>query len=134
MQFFTDTQKFLRESCGYTGLTVGSNWHTADARLFGPLDKLSNTVADVMDRHGYYGGKHEGERAAYAIDRGDTYFDRAAVRFDRSEGTDPARRSFNTPIWDVIYEGKPSITSEKRKPAATATAPARTISAMTRMP
>ncbi|MCS7033268.1 MAG: hypothetical protein NZ561_04630 [Phycisphaerae bacterium] len=111
-QFFLETRQFLRDSCGYGGLIVGSNWQTADARLLGPLDKLSNTVADVMDRHGYYAGKHQGQRAAYAIDAGDQFFDRAAVRFDSPEGADPSRRSFHTPIWDVAYAGKPSIISE----------------------
>lgn len=111
-QFFTEMQAFLRNDCRYPGLTVASNWVTADGRILGPLDKLSNTVADVMDRHGYYAGKHTGPRSGYAIDAGDRYFDRAAVRFDPQDGPDPEKPSFNTPVWDLGYTGKPSIISE----------------------
>jgi len=112
-KFFAGMQSFLRNDCGYDGLTIASNWVTADARTLGPLDKFSNTVADVMDHHGYYGGKHEGARASFAIDAGDTFFDRAAARFDRQENTgEPNKHSFNTPVFDFAYNGKPSVISE----------------------
>lgn len=110
--FYTEMQSFLRDSCRYNGITIASNWITADGKLLGPLDKESNTVADVMDRHGYFGGKHEGPRSSYMIDPGDKYNDRAAVRFDRQEGFDASRRSIGTPIFDMQYDGKPSINSE----------------------
>ena len=115
-KFYRETQQFLREQCGYTGLTIASNWVTADGRLLGPLDKLSCTVADVMDRHGYYEGEHKGPRSSFAIDVGDTYVDRSAARFDPKEGYDGQKRSYNTPIWDVAYDGKPSIQSETNWP------------------
>ncbi|HRK32739.1 MAG TPA: hypothetical protein PLD59_16885, partial [Tepidisphaeraceae bacterium] len=115
--FFESTQAFLRNDCGYNGLTVASNWVTADARVLGPLDKFSNTVADVMDHHGYYEGKHQGPRASFAIDRGDRYFDRSATRFDRQEPTGEAGKySFNTPFFDFQYNGKPSVVSEVNWP------------------
>jgi hypothetical protein len=115
-KFYRETQQFLREKCGYTGLTIASNWVTADGRLLGPLDKLSCTVGDVMDRHGYYEGEHKGPRSSFAIDAGDTYVDRSAARFDPKEGYDGQKRSYNTPIWDVAYNGKPSIQSETNWP------------------
>jgi hypothetical protein len=115
-KFYRDTQTFLRDDCGYAGLTIASNWITADGRLLGPLDKMSCTVGDVMDRHGYYEGRHDGPRAAFALDVGDTYVDRSAARFDRKDGFDAEKKSFNTPIWDVVYNGKPSILSETNWP------------------
>lgn len=114
--FFRQMQAFLRQDCGYDGLTIASNWVTADGRFLGPLDKRSNTVADVMDRHGYYDGKHDGPRAAFAVDPGDRYVDRSAARFDPKEGFDGDKRSFNTPIFDIQYNGKPSLLSETNWP------------------
>lgn len=114
--FYREMQAFLRQECGYDGLTVASNWVTADGRFLGPLDKLSNTVADVMDRHGYYDGKHEGPRATFAVDPGDRYVDRSAARFDPKEGFDGEKRSFTTPFFDIQYNGKPSLLSETNWP------------------
>jgi hypothetical protein len=109
-KFFRETITFLRQELGYKAIIHGSNWITADARVLGPLDKYSNTVADFMDRHGYYGGLHQGERAGYSISKGDRYDDRAAVSFDpeRSGGN----ADFSLPIMDIQYNGLPSTISE----------------------
>jgi hypothetical protein len=109
-KFFEDTISFLRKDLGYKALIHGSNWVTADARVLGPLDKYSNTVADFMDRHGYYGGLHEGERASYSVSKGDKYDDRAAVTFDPEKAG--SELSFGLPIMDIQYNGKPSTISE----------------------
>jgi hypothetical protein len=108
-KFFEETISFLRKDLGYKALIHGSNWITADGRVLGPLDKYSNTVADFMDRHGYYEGLHEGERASYSISKGDKYNDRAAVAFDPKSGSSP---DFGLPIMDIQYNGLPSTISE----------------------
>lgn len=109
-QFFEEATVFVREELGYGGLVIGSNWITADARLLGPLDTWSNTACDVMDRHGYFGVAHEGPRAGYAIDAGDRYADRSALRFDPEKpGGEPA---FHLPIMEVSHDGKPAVNSE----------------------
>lgn len=101
--FFAEMQDYLKKTLGYKGLVQASNWITADARILGPLDKWSNTVCDYMDRHGYYGGPHEGERAGWSIHAGDRYDDACALR-DVSKGS--------LPLMDVVYNGLPSIISE----------------------
>lgn len=108
--FFEDNARFLREDLGYGGLVYGSNWVTADARVLGPLDKWSNTVVDVMDRHGYWGTQHRGDRSAYALSVGDTYRERTALRFE-SEDQRPGT-SFSLPLADIRYNGLPSLVTE----------------------
>lgn len=104
-KFFEDTARFLKEEIGFKGLIVCSNWITADEVHLGPLDKWSNTVGDVMDRHGYFGGPHEGEGAGWSIRVGHRYDDLCAL-------LTPQRKDFSLPIMDITYDGKPSIISE----------------------
>ncbi len=104
--FFEQMKRFVTEELGYKGLVVCSNWVTADERTLGPLDKWSNLVGDFMDRHGYWGGPHKGERAGWAISTGDLYRDRSALVLPKEEP------SFSLPVMDICYNGKPSIISE----------------------
>lgn len=109
-QFFLEAMQVLRNDLGYRGLIYASNWVTADARILGPLDKYSNTVADLMDRHGYFNPPHQGDRASYTLSPGDTYQDRSALlftSFDKGQDQD-----FNLPIMDIHYNDLPSITTE----------------------
>ncbi|WP_421657905.1 hypothetical protein [Leptothermofonsia sp. ETS-13] len=109
-QFFQEASRRLRQDFKYQGLIYASNWVTADSHILGPLDKYSNTVADLMDRHGYFGSPHKGERSAYALSRGDTYYDRSALlftSFDREQ-----EHNFSLPIMDIRYNGMPSIITE----------------------
>ncbi len=109
-QFFQTAIATLRQTLGYRGLIHASNWVTADARILGPLDKETNTVADFIDRHGYFGGLHEGERASYTLSRGDTYNDRSALLFS---SMDPKQKhDFSLPILDIRYNDLPSTISE----------------------
>ncbi len=101
--FFAQMRDYLKRDLGYKGLVQASNWITADARILGPLDKWSNAVCDYMDRHGYFGGPHEGERAGWSLNEGDLYDDACAL-------TEVAKGSL--PLMDVIYNGLPSIISE----------------------
>jgi len=100
---------YLKKDLGFKGCVTGSNWHTADPRTLGPLDKWSNAGCDFMDRHGYFGGVHEGERAGYSISAGDKYNDASALRFEGGRKGEP---DFNLPLMDLGYNGKPSTISE----------------------
>ena len=77
--FYERMIKYFRGTLGVKSLISCSNWHTADPRVLDALERYTYTAGDVIDRHGYFGGKHDGPRARYAIDVGDTFADRAAV-------------------------------------------------------
>jgi hypothetical protein len=100
---------YLKKDLGFRGCVTGSNWQTADARTLGPLDKWSNAGCDFLDRHGYFGGPHEGERASYSLSAGDRYNDASALLFEGGRKGEP---SFNLPLMDLRYNGKPSTISE----------------------
>jgi hypothetical protein len=103
-EYYTNQLKNLREAIGYHGLTVCSNWHTADARYLDPLDRWANAVCDVTDHHGYFQGPHRGPSAAYTVSRGDLYDDRSALKLDAQEELPP--------VLAIGLSGKPSIISE----------------------
>src|SRR5690606_14489197 len=76
----------------------------------GPLEKLSYTVGDFVDRHGYFGSNHQGDNASWSIRNEHTYRDRSALRFDAE---DPAGgRQFVNSVMDPQYDAKPSMISE----------------------
>lgn len=108
--FYEGTYRYLKHDLGFRGAVYASNWITADPRFLGPLDKWSNTVADFMDHHGYFGGPHQGERASYMISPGDRYDDASALLFAPEKPGDPP--SFSLPIMDPGYDGKPSTITE----------------------
>ena len=108
-QFYRDTIGFLRQ-LGFKGLITPSNWATASPEVFGPLEKLSYTTGDFIDRHGYFECNHKGDNAAWSVRNGHTYSDRSALRFD---APDPAKpRQFVHPVMDPHYDRKPSMISE----------------------
>ena len=108
-RFYADTYAFLRK-LGFKGLITASNWATASPEVFGPLEKLSYTCGDFIDRHGYLGCNHKGDNAAWSIRNGHTYSDHSALRFDAEQ---PGKaRQFVHPAMDVHYDGKPSMISE----------------------
>lgn len=108
--FYEATYRYLKQDLGFKGSVYASNWITADARVLGPLDKWSNSIADFMDRHGYFGGRHEGERSGYALSKGDRYTDRSALLFE--PGKPGEQPDYSLPIWDLRYNGKPSAITE----------------------
>jgi len=108
-KFYGDTVTFLRK-LGFKGLITPSNWSTASPEVFGPLEKLSYTTGDFIDRHGYFECNHKGDNAAWSIRDGHTYSDRSALRFDAGDPTKP--RQFVHPVMDPHYDGKPSMISE----------------------
>ncbi len=112
--YYADMQAFLRKELGLEALTVCSNWQTADQRILGPLDDWANSVCDVMDRHGYHSGVHEGEAATYAVRAGNEYEDRSALRIDFSPKPEGQEQSagLSMPFVEARVNGKPSVVSE----------------------
>ena len=108
-KFYQDTIAFLRQ-LGFKGLVTPSNWSTASPEVFGPLEKLSYTTGDFIDRHGYFECSLKGDNAAWSVRNGHTYSDRSALRFDAPDPTKP--RQFVHPVMDPHYDRKPSMISE----------------------
>lgn len=108
-RFYAETHAFLR-ALGFRGPIAASNWKTASAQVLDPLEKLSYTAGDFIDRHGYFGCDHQGPAAEWSLRSGHTYSDRSALRFD-AEGPGKPERFWN-PAMDPHYGGKPSMISE----------------------
>ncbi len=107
--FYRETIAWLR-SLGFRGVITASNWTTADNRVLGPLEKLTYTEGDFLDRHGYFSCASKGENSEWSIRVGHTYRDRSALRFDAEEAGKP--RSYVHPAMEITYDGKPSMLSE----------------------
>ena len=107
--FYRRAIRFLR-GLGFEGLVTPSNWTTASQEVFGPLEKLSYTTGDFVDRHGYFGCRNGGLFSEWSIRDGHTYVDRSGLRFEAEEPGQP--RQFNHPVIDVHYNDLPSMISE----------------------
>ncbi len=101
---------------GYRGLTVCSNWHTADEARLGPLDNWANLACDVMDRHGYFSGPHTGDAATYSIEEGHRYSDRSVLRFNHDADADQPVPEV-PPFLEPRFNAKPNMVSELGWPA-----------------
>lgn len=112
-KFYREHHAYLKRTLGFKGLVQASNWTTASAQYFGPLEQWSNAVTDYLDQHGYYEGIHTGDAASYAIQAGQKHDDRSALRFRSADGT---KDDFSNPLFDPGYAGKPSIISEVNFP------------------
>ena len=77
--FYESVVRYFRDDLGAKSLVSCSNWKTADPALLDALERHTYTAGDVIDRHGYFGGKHTGPRASYSVSVGDIYADRAGV-------------------------------------------------------
>jgi hypothetical protein len=108
-RFYTETHAFLRK-LGFKGPITASNWSTASPEVFGPLEKMSYTAGDFIDRHGYFGCNHKGENSAWSVRNDHTYSDRSALRFDPEQPGKP--KLFVHPGMDPHYDNKPSMISE----------------------
>jgi hypothetical protein len=107
--FYDNTRAFLRQQ-GFKGVITASNWTTASAQYLGPVERYTYAGCDFIDRHGYFGGKLEGQDSAWSIRDGDIYSDCDALKFESAEPGKP--KSFNNPAMDIHYDGKPSMISE----------------------
>jgi len=108
-RFYTDTIQYLRK-LGFKGVLTPSNWITASPEVLTPLEKLSYTVGDFIDRHGYFSCNHKGANAEWSVQNGHTYADRSALRFDPEVPGKP--KEFVHPVMDPHYNGMPSMISE----------------------
>lgn len=107
--FYRETIQWIR-GLGFRSLVHASNWTTADAQRLGPLEKLSYTVGDFVDRHGYFGSAVSGEASEWSLREGHTFRNRSAYRFD---GEKPSSgRLYVHPAMDPSYNGLPSMISE----------------------
>ncbi len=77
--FYERAARFLRGELGYAGLISASNWYAADPTLMDAVERWTYTAVDVIDQHGYFNPKHEGEAASYSVRVGQTFGSRAAV-------------------------------------------------------
>jgi hypothetical protein len=111
--FYEETRDYLKGELGFQGLVCASNWRTASGRYLDPLDKHANLAGDVLDRHGYFEGLHEGRNAAWNVETGQTFDDRSALRLRSADG---ARFDAANPLFDVSYTSRPSLISEVNWP------------------
>ena len=77
--FYENTRRYLRTDLGYGGLVSASNWKTADGVMTDSIERWTYTACDVIDRHGYFGGKHTGEGASYSVRPGHTFASRSGM-------------------------------------------------------
>lgn len=101
-------QTFIKGELGYPGLTVCSNWQTANEPVLGPLDNWANSACDVMDRHAYSSGPHEGDGSAYSVRPGHQFDDRSALMVPATKSNESLLPAFLEPR----YNGKPAFVSE----------------------
>lgn len=99
-RFYEDMAQFLRKDLGVKCCISATNWTTADNRVLGALDKYTNLACDVIDRHAYFGGKHEGDGAGWSVRAGHIYEDKTGMYGPESL----------TP--ELQYVARPHITSE----------------------
>jgi hypothetical protein len=109
VRFLTETQrafyegavKYIKGDLGYGGLVYASNWITADDGLLDPMERWSYTAADVIDRHGYFDAKHDGEGSSWSVRDGHTYEDLA-----------PEKVPHRVPVQFRQVSGYPQIMTE----------------------
>jgi len=99
--FYADTVKYLKSDLHYTGLVNACNWKAADERLLDAVERWSYTAGDMIDRHGYFSGRHSGTASGWSVAVGQSFESKAAV-------TVPDAMPFNT----NAVQGFPSIISE----------------------
>lgn len=99
--FYADMNKYMKD-LGLKAPVSASNWTTADNLVLGGIERWTYTATEVIDKHGYFGGKHEGDQAAgYSVREGHRYEDKSAL-------LDPE----SVPFSYVQHAGHPHIISE----------------------
>ncbi|MGH7215426.1 MAG: hypothetical protein ACREIT_11740, partial [Tepidisphaeraceae bacterium] len=99
--FYSSTARYFKDDLGVGGLVSASNWHVSDPSMLDALERWTYTATDVIDRHGYFSGRHEGEGSGYSVRVGHVYEDLAGVLVPEK-----------LPITTVQVEGFPQIISE----------------------
>jgi hypothetical protein len=99
--FYAGMNKYMKD-LGLKAPVSASNWTTADNLVLGGIERWTYAATDVIDKHGYFGGKHEGDHAAgYSVREGHKYEDKSAL-------LDPQ----SVPISYVQHAGRPHLHSE----------------------
>jgi hypothetical protein len=99
--FYADTVRYFRKELGARNLISCSNWTVADPGLLDGLERYTYTAGDVIDAHGYFEPKQEGEGAGYSVRVGHTFESRAGVRMPEA-----------LPLRFVQVADRPQIISE----------------------
>jgi hypothetical protein len=97
--FYAGMRDYLRQDLGAKWPISASNWTTAPGLGF--IERYTYSGVEVIDKHGYFGGKHEGDGAAWSVRTGQTYEDKTAMY-------DPA----SVPFQYVRLPGHPHIQTE----------------------
>lgn len=98
--FYAKTSAYMKE-LGLKAPVSASNWTTADNLILGGVERWTYAATEVIDKHGYFGGKHQGEGAGWSVREGHTFEDKCALLNPES-----------VPISYVQLAGKPHIHSE----------------------
>ena len=104
-RYYAKTTRLLTQQLGYQGLVVCGNWHTADPVTLGALERYTYTAGDIIDRHGYFSGAHDGEGSSYSVRTGHTFTNKSGLRHPES-----------LPIQTNQLAGFPQIISELNWP------------------
>jgi hypothetical protein len=75
--FYAGMARYLREDLGAKWPISASNWTTAPGLGF--IERYTYSGVDVIDKHGYFGGRHDGEGAGWSVRAGQTYQDKTAM-------------------------------------------------------
>ena len=97
--FYVDMRKYVRDELGAKWPVSASNWTTAPGLGF--IERYTYSGVEVIDKHGYFGGKHEGEGAGWSVRNGQRYQDKTAM-FDPE----------SVPFQYVRLPGHPHIQTE----------------------
>jgi len=97
--FYVDMRKFVRDELGAKWPVSASNWITAPGLGF--IERYTYSGVEVIDKHGYFGGKHEGNGSGWSVRNGHTYEDKTAM-------LDPE----SVPFQVVRLPGHPHIQTE----------------------
>jgi hypothetical protein len=97
--FYADMHKYLREEIGAKWPISASNWITTPGRGF--IERYTYSDVEVIDRHGYFGGKHTGDGSGWSVRKGQYYEDKTAL-------TDPE----SVPFQYVRLPGHPHVQTE----------------------
>ncbi len=97
--FYADMHTYIRNDLGAKWPISASNWTTAPGLGF--IERYTYSGVEVIDKHGYFGGKHEGDASAWSVRKGQTYEDKTAL-------IDPT----SVPFQVVRLPGHPHIQTE----------------------
>lgn len=72
--FYEKMRLYLKETLGYEGLCIGSNWQTANGDFLNDLEHYTYTAAGVIDVHHYYNPWLGSQGSGIRLSGGDTFY------------------------------------------------------------